>query len=94
VAAFAEPAAFTFGNAGRNILFGPDLTDVNFSMGKSFALHVLERMRLQVRFDATNILNHPSFSNPNASIGTPGAGIITSTSVASRVLQIGARLSF
>jgi hypothetical protein len=94
LAAFAQPSAFTFGNAGRNILFGPDLTDVNFSMGKTFALHVLERMRLQVRFDATNILNHTSFNNPNASIGTPGAGIITSTSVASRVLQIGARLSF
>ncbi len=94
LAAFAQPAAFTYGNSGRNTLFGPDLTDVDFSMGKNFGVPRLESGKLQIRFDATNIFNHPSFSNPNAYIGTPGAGIITSTSNGSRTLQLGARFSF
>jgi Carboxypeptidase regulatory-like domain len=93
-AAFAEPAAFTFGNAGRNTLVGPGMSDINFLMAKSFAVPKLEHGRLQLRFDATNIINHPSFSNPNASIGTPNAGIITSTTVGGRAVQLGARLSF
>jgi hypothetical protein len=94
-AAFAQPAAFTFGNEGRNILRGPDLTDIDFSMGKNFAFPVFnERANLQIRFDATNILNHPSFANPNVNIGTPNAGIITSTTVNGRALQLGARFSF
>jgi hypothetical protein len=47
-----------------------------------------------VRFDATNVFNHPCFSNPNANIGTPAAGIITGTTVGGRVLQLGARFAF
>jgi hypothetical protein len=90
-AAFTQPAAFTFGNEGRNILRGPNLIDVDFSMGKNFAFPVFsERANLQLRFDATNILNHPSFAN----IGTTNAGIITSTTAGGRALQLGARFSF
>ncbi len=58
VAAFAQPAAFKYGNVGRNILFGPDMTDVDFSMAKSFLIPKFERGSVQFRFDATNILNH------------------------------------
>jgi hypothetical protein len=94
-AAFTQPAAFTFGNEGRNILRGPNLIDVDFSMGKNFAFPVFsERANMQLRFDATNILNHPSFANPNANIGTTNAGIITSTTAGGRALQFGARFSF
>ena len=95
-AAFAQPGAFTFGNSGRNILRGPGLADVDFSFGKYFAIPVLgESSRFQIRFDATNILNHANFSNPNAQIGTPAAGIITSTITGTgRTLQLGARFSF
>jgi hypothetical protein len=93
-AAFAQPAAFTFGNAGRNILRGPRMSQIDFSMGKSFRLPKLESGSLQLRFDATNAINHPSFSNPNAAIGGASVGKITNTSVGGRVLQLGARLSF
>jgi hypothetical protein len=93
-AAFAQPAAYTFGNAGRNILIGPRMSDIDFSMAKSFMVPKLENGRVQLRVDATNIINHPSFSNPNASIGNPADGTITGTTVGGRTVQLGARFSF
>jgi hypothetical protein len=94
-AAFAQPAPYTFGNMGRNVLFGPGLRTFDFSMGKNFRLPPLgEGGQLQLRFDATDVLNHPCFSNPNASIGTPNAGTITGTTAGGRVLQLGARFAF
>jgi hypothetical protein len=93
--AFVQPTALTFGNSGRNILRGPNQTTMDFSMGKNFNLGKLrEGSQLQFRMDATNILNHPVFNNPNASIGNAAVGTITSTAVGGRVIQLGARLSF
>ena len=37
-AAFALPAAFTYGNAGRNLLYGPGLYNVDFSAFKNFPI--------------------------------------------------------
>lgn len=94
-AAFAQPAPYTFGDAGRNSLSGPDLRSLDFSMGKSFRIPKLgEASELKLRFDATNALNHPCFSNPSNLIGTQQAGTINSTTVGGRVLQLGARFSF
>jgi hypothetical protein len=94
-AAFAEPSPYTFGDMGRNALFGPGERTLNFSMGKTFRVPKLgEGGQVTVRFDAVNVLNHPCFSNPNTSIGTPTAGIITGTTVGGRGLQLGARFAF
>lgn len=93
--AFAAPQNGIFGNAGRNILVGPGLSQVDFSMAKSFMIPKLENGRLQLKLDSTNILNHTSFSNPNASIGSTGnVGKITGATVSGRTIQLGARLSF
>jgi hypothetical protein len=105
-AAFARPTPGTFGNAGRNILNGPGLSNVNFSLGKTFAIH--EQMGLQIRADASNIFNHPSFGlpttdgnqgsaqlvvNPDGSIAT-GTSTIRSVTVNGRNMQLSARFSF
>ncbi len=37
-AAFAQPAPATFGNSSRDSLYGPHLSNVNFSLGKNFPL--------------------------------------------------------
>lgn len=91
--AFAIPASNTFGNSGRNVLRGPGRATFDLSMGKNFDLF-REGMQLQLRFDANNVLNHTVFSNPNASIGSTSAGIISGTAVGARFLQLGARLQF
>ncbi|MBV9762519.1 MAG: TonB-dependent receptor [Acidobacteriaceae bacterium] len=102
--AWAVPTPGTFGNAGRNILWGPGIEDVDFSLGKNFHFPLPhETGNLQIRFDALNGLNHPNFSAPGNSLGTSGAGIITSTtgnynttnnSFGQRIIQLGARISF
>ncbi len=93
-AAFAEPAAYTFGNLGRNSLRGPGLSSIDLSLGKSFHIPKFERGQLEFRADATNFLNHPSFSNPGSGWVPAGSQQITSTTVTGRAIQLGARLSF
>jgi len=61
-AAFAAPAAGTFGNEHRNQLTGPGLATTNLSLGKTFA--IWEQVSLQIRGDADNVFNHPSFGLP------------------------------
>jgi hypothetical protein len=101
--AYAAPAANTFGNNPRNSLRGPDLTDVDFSLGKSFSIPGWEQGKLQIRMDATNFLNHPSFKPPNnvlnhgtLALGSidPSVGKITDTTIGGRVIQLSARFSF
>ena len=92
LAAFAQPAPGTFGNSSRNSLRGPGLTNVNFSLGKNFI--IWRQVNFQLRGDATNVLNHPSFSQPDNNIGSSQAGQITGVTVGGRTMQISGRLSF
>jgi hypothetical protein len=93
-AAFVSPGQYKYGNAGRNILRGPNFSDVDFSASKTLVLPKLERGQIQFRFDATNALNHTSLGIPNASIGGSTVGQITGAALSGRTLQLGARLSF
>ncbi len=84
------------GNSGRNRYYGPGLTTVDFSAFKNFQF--MERLKLQFRAEFFNIMNHPNFAAPNFlndannSIGTSNAGVIGSTSTASRQIQLGLKL--
>ncbi len=66
IADFRVPAPFTIGNAGRNILRGPGIANVDLSIFKNFKLS--ERMSLQFRAEAFNAFNHTQFNNPNSNI--------------------------
>jgi len=101
--AYATPAPDTFGNNKRNSLRGPDLTDVDFSLAKTFNMPGREQGKLQLRMDAVNVLNHPSFQNPSnnlnpsalsSGVSDPSVGRITSTTITGRVVQVSARFSF
>lgn len=92
-AAFSIPTAGTFGNNRRNDVYGPGMTTVDLSMGKTF--NVFRNIyKFQLRVDATNVLNHPVFGLPNSGIGGGGAGKITSTILNGRNIQLGGRFSF
>jgi carboxypeptidase family protein len=93
-AAFAIPSANTFGSNKRNSLRGPKLTDLDFSLGKTWGLPGWEQGKLGLRMDATNILNHPSFQNPDGKLTDSSVGTITGTTIGGRVLQLAARFSF
>ena len=93
-AAFVAPGQYKFGNEGRNILRGPRYSDLDFSASKTLRMPKFERGQLQLRFDATNALNHTSLGIPNASIGGSTTGQITGAALSGRVFQLGARLSF
>lgn len=97
--AFALPAPYTYGNFRRNIVAGPDLTNVNFSIGKGFDLWPERNVRFQIRASANNILNHPSFGQPGTTLGGPpsaeiGGANINSVTIGGRVREMYGRLSF
>jgi hypothetical protein len=92
--AYALPPAgvYVYGNEGRNLLHGPGLFNIDYSLFKSFPIK--ERLRLQFRAEFFNLLNHPNFNNPAGVFGTGAFGNITSTSTDNREIQFGLRLAF
>src|SRR6185369_16795298 len=54
-AAFANPATGSFGNIGRNALYGPGFGSVDFSVFKSTA--ITERLRAEFRVEIFNLFN-------------------------------------
>lgn len=91
-AAFTTPAQFTFGNSGRNILYGPGRVNFDFSVFKEFPL--TERLKLQFRTEFFNMFNTPQFDLPIAAIGAGNAGTITAIVGTPRQIQFGLKLVF
>jgi len=93
-AAFAPPAAFTFGNAPRTIsnLRAPSYENVDFSLFKNFT--VRGDLKLQVRGEAFNALNQVVFGSPVTNLSNAQFGQITSQSNTPRQLQFAAKLLF
>ena len=92
--AFAFPAQYTFGNAGRNTMIGPGINGVDLSLQRSFPLPVREGARVDFRAEAFNLFNRPHFDIPGAILQTPTFGVIGATSQPNRQLQFGLKLSF
>jgi hypothetical protein len=94
-AAFAIPAPNTYGTFLRNTVYGPGLNNLNFSFGKTFDVIPDRGIKFEIRADAQNALNHPSFGQPNGTaVGTDSPTNITSTTVNGRTMQIYGRFSF
>ena len=92
-ASFSKPAPGTFGNVGRNTILTPHFRALDFALHKNFRLP-LEGHSLQFRAEAFNVLNHPSWGAPNGNITASGFGVISSTAIPMRQLQLGLKYSF
>jgi len=87
------PALGTYGNIGRNSFYGPMLWNSDAQLSRLFPIK--EKLTVDLRIEAFNVLNHPSFSNPNSSNPSSGSfGEITGTSNSARVFQLGGKVSF
>jgi Carboxypeptidase regulatory-like domain/TonB dependent receptor/TonB-dependent Receptor Plug Domain len=78
-AAFSNPPvdpatgnALREGTLGRNVLRGFGATQWDFALHRQFNL--TEKFNLQFRSEFFNLLNHPNFASPNATLGIPGFG--------------------
>jgi hypothetical protein len=91
-AAFATPAAFTFGNVGRNSIYGPGRQTLDLALQREFS--ITEKIKFQIRAEAFNALNHTNLGTPNRFVNTPQFGTITEAATPPREIQLGARLSF
>jgi hypothetical protein len=85
------PPYGSFGNAGRNILTGPGLGNVNVSLVKNTRL--AERVSLQFRAEAFNLFDRANFDLPDIFFGSPTFGRISSAG-SPRRMQFGLKLLF
>ena len=76
-AAFSMPASGTFGNVGRNTIFGPGFAQADLSLVKE--TRISESSHLEFRAEFYNFVNHPNFAEPNTTFGTTAFGQIFST---------------
>jgi outer membrane receptor protein involved in Fe transport len=90
--AFTTPAQFTYGNSGRNILYGPGRVNFDFSLFKEF--DITKGSRLQFRAECFNLFNTAQFDLPNAAIGAANAGTITAIVGTPRQIQFGLKVIF
>jgi hypothetical protein len=97
--AFAVPANETWGNAGKNIVQGPGLFQIDAALSKS--IKVTEHTNLMFRIEVFNALNHVELGNPNTNFSSPSFGQITAVSNttpigtgSARSIQFAARFSF
>jgi hypothetical protein len=91
-AAFTAPPAYTYGNVGRNSVYGPGLQTMDLALVRSFALP--ERTRFEARAEFFNALNHTNLGTPNRFVNTSSFGSITEVAIPGREIQLSARLSF
>jgi hypothetical protein len=73
-AAFTAPPNGEYGNAGRNIITGPSMFSLNGSAERTFRIG--ERRSMNLRFGATNALNHVSFGSWNSTVGSSQFGAL------------------
>jgi hypothetical protein len=90
--AFVAPSANTYGDSGRGILYAPGQQTVDISLAKRIPLK--QRLNLQLRADAFNLLNTPQLGFPNANIGSPTVGRITTTVGDNRQMQFAAKVDW
>lgn len=102
---FTPPPIGEFGNAGRNILIGPNFWYMDSALAKETRVSsISENFKVQFRAEFFNVTNHPSFATPSGNLWaqgpngtfTPNAAgnRITATTSTPRQIQFGLKVIF
>jgi hypothetical protein len=89
--AFRQPAPYLFGNQGVNILRGDGRVSLNASILRDFP--ITEGVRMQLRGESFNVMNHANFGTPGAQMSASAFGVVDDAATA-RQIQLGLRLVF
>jgi len=93
--AFADriPAGgpFRYGTVKRNSLIGPGIISLDASANKRFTMG---SRYLEARIEVFNLPNRPIFGQPGSQLRTPNFGVLTSTRLDSRQIQVGLKFVF
>ncbi|HKW97486.1 MAG TPA: TonB-dependent receptor [Bryobacteraceae bacterium] len=83
-----------FGTLGRNLFRGPWFNGLDGSLMKNFK--ITETIKMQFRFEALNLDNHPNFDgiDTNLNSGSFGKAALLVGAAPSRRLQMGIRITF
>ena len=77
VSSFTDPTAL--GQGRRNSMYGPNYTNTDLSITKSFGIPHWESAHLKLGAQFFNLFNHPNFANPNSDIDSGAVGTIANT---------------
>lgn len=95
-AAYTINPLYTFGNAGRNSLRGPNYFEADWSLSKGFKFR--ERVNMEFRWEVFNAFNRTNLALPNATVDSASAGLIQDIQLGPtsgmRNMQFGAHISF
>ncbi|MGC4055907.1 MAG: TonB-dependent receptor [Paludibaculum sp.] len=90
-AAYAAPRPGAWGTAGRNTISGPSQFTLNASMSRTFRM--TDRLNLDLRLDAVNLLNRVNFTNWNTTVNGAQFGLPAAAN-AMRSIQTTLRVRF
>jgi hypothetical protein len=91
------PTPYTLGNVRRAdaSVRDPGSFQVNASINKVFSFSsIREGMTAELRLEAQNAFNHPTFGTPDQSIDDPNFGVISYTANGPRQMQLAAKINF
>ena len=84
-----------FGNSATGMVDGPGQANLDIAFSKAMIVDWLhEKSSLVFRGEFYNALNHPQFSNPDSNFTSPAFGVISTTAVNARVVQLALKLVF
>ena len=91
----ADGIGTAFGNSGTGTVDGPGQANLDLAVSKTAIVNwPIEKSSVQFRAEFFNALNHPQFANPDSNFTSPTFGVISSTAVNPRVIQLALKLAF
>jgi hypothetical protein len=93
------------GNSGRNVVVGPGIASLDFSVFKNnYIPSISEKFNIQFRAEMFNVINHPNFGPPTTpdnsdifdgtGLPTGVAGLLSKTTTTAREIQFAVKVIF